>query len=251
MENSDINNTKTPFTSIVDIFIEPMTMSDCEHRVEYVFLINGTRAASPRKVYGSLACVFDLSNEFVADLINLGKVYFAQLEKGCNPNYCQFLSMDCNRMMIFHLLYFLVKEKDENSHSHFNMMQQSQLQFIASKYETADKYFECVSERLWQDKEYLSECFGDQLILLRKRLRQLEQHAKNSALQPHFKYYLCYPDGHRQSDDDPIEYYGYIVEAPNEKKALEIFKAKAKFKDEDEEVIDRLAVMEFKMIKYA
>lgn len=158
---------------IIDMFVEPMTLEECEKRVEYRVEEGYVRVPS-KKMCGALACVFDLTADLVADAANLRKIsnfLFSGWE--VIPNYCQCLSMlpMNNNNSVCELLHHLVKEK---VNSPLTKLQLQCLQTIESKYQTADKYFECVSERLWQEKDYLSKYYDDQLVLLRKRLLELK-----------------------------------------------------------------------------
>lgn len=73
---------------IVEMFVEHMTLSDCEKRIVYT-KYDGLMYVSLKKVCGTIACVFELSTEFVADLANLGKVRNIPLKnQDFIPNYC-------------------------------------------------------------------------------------------------------------------------------------------------------------------
>jgi len=177
--------TTTPYVSqkIVDMFIESMTMSECEKRVVFVEKndsFNSDRSSvykyvSQKKMCGAVVCMFDLSSDFVADLANLGKLFYQPFHNtGTSfiPNYCQYVGD--NRFdghdNIYNILHHLTKEKHRTE---FDAFQRLQLRAIYSRYGTADAYFEKVSERLWQEKDHLSRNYNDELVLLRKRLLEL------------------------------------------------------------------------------
>lgn len=68
------------------------------------------------------------------------------------------------------MLHYLAKNKPN---AEFDKFQRQQLQKIKSIHFTADAYFEHVSERLWQEKDYLSLHYDDQLRFLKKKLEDI------------------------------------------------------------------------------